>query len=67
MKKEIEAYISGCKTCGRTNPQEVLPEGSMKRFSTAEGPWKLVSVNYIVKFPILDDFNAILVIVDQFT
>lgn len=67
MKKEVEAYISGCETCGRTKPQRTQPEGLLNPLQIAEGPWKSVSMDYIVELPVSDGFNAILVIVDRFT
>lgn len=67
MKPEIKGYLSGYETCGRTKPKQGKPEGLLQPLQIAEGPWKPVSMDYIVELPNSKGFNSILVIFDCFT
>lgn len=66
MKKDLFLYLKGCKTCGRTNPSRSKPQGLLKPLGISEGPWKLVSLDFIVELPNSAGHNAMLVIVDRF-
>lgn len=67
MKDEVMDYLKGCETLGRTKVKRSLPEGLLKPLDIPQGPWKLISMDYIVELPTSNGYNAILVIVDQFT
>lgn len=67
IKKDTKAYIEGCEVCCKTKPRRARPEGLLNPLSIPEGPWKSVSLDYIVELPKSDGYNAILVMVDRFT
>lgn len=67
MKKDIEAYFKGCKTCQRTKSSTQAKAVPLHLKEVPVGPWTHISVDMITGLPDLNGHEALLVIVDQFS
>jgi len=65
MTKEVAKYVEGCNLCQRhKNRAEALTSKLMPNF-IPEKPWRHISANFIVKLPLAQGYDAILVICDH--
>lgn len=69
MKAEINNFVDSCKTCQRAKGlTQKLP---LKSLPVAEGPWKDITYDMIVKLPISkigkESYNSIFTIVDRYS
>ena len=67
MHRFIKSYVSTCDLCLRSKPSRHLPHSELAALPIPSGPWKSLSVDFIVDLPDSHGFNAILVFVDRFT
>jgi len=67
MNKDIEAYVSGCIVCQRTKVPKQAQHGLLKPLDVPVGPWSEISMDFIDQLPILNKYDAILVVVDRLT
>ena len=67
MRSFINEYISTCDQCKRCKASRHKPFGYLQSLPVAKGPWKSISMDFIVSLPESNKFTAILVIVDRFT
>ena len=63
MRKYINDYIASCDVCQRTKITRHRPYGLLEPLPIADQPWKSVSLDFIVKLPLSDGFDSILVVV----
>lgn len=67
MKLDIENHVKSCIECQKTKVSRKKTYGKLMPLPIATGPWKSVSMDFIVKLPLSNGFNAILVVVDRFS
>jgi len=67
LRKFVNDYVSTCETCARNKSPRQRPHGPLKPLPIPLGPWKSVSMDFIVELPKSNGFNAIYVCVDRFT
>ena len=69
-RKQITEIIAKCDSCRRNRISRDKRYDGIKRLEAPEGPWKSITMNFIVKLPPLKDpawgvrFDSILMIVD---
>jgi len=65
--KEVKQYMEGCNSYQRNkNYTEQLVDKLMPN-SIPERPWIYILTDFITKLPLAQDYNSILVVVDQLT
>jgi len=62
LKKDVEAYVSGCAVCQRTKPSHQRPSGHLRSLEVATQPWADISMDFIEELP-SSHHNSILVVV----
>jgi hypothetical protein len=67
MRQFVNEYIGSCETCARNKSPRQRPHGLLKPLPIPQGPWKSVSMDFIVELPPSNGFNAIYVCIDRFT
>ena len=67
MSKFINEYVSTCDVCNRTKTFPAKPQGPLKPNQTPEGPWQIITSDYIVKLPSSNGFDSVLVTADRFS
>jgi hypothetical protein len=63
MTEFVKAYIKGCAMCQTTKirPPVKVP---LKPTKIPEGPWKMITMDFITDLPTLKGYNSILMVVD---
>jgi len=67
MMKEIAKYVEGCNLCQRHKNRTEALAGKLMPNSIPEKPWRHISANFIVKLPLAQGYDAILVVCDRLT
>ena len=65
--KEVAKYIEGCDLCQRHKNQAKALAGKLMPNSIPEKPWRYISANFIVKLPLAQEYDTILVVCDCLT
>jgi len=63
----IRNWIESCHDCICSKTGRHKPYGLLQPLPIAAGPWKSISMDFIVKLPISNGFDSILVVVDRLT
>jgi hypothetical protein len=63
----INTYVQGCQTCQRDKAPRHKPVGLLKPLPIPSGPWRSISMDAIVKLPLPEGYDCIMVIVDRLT
>ena len=64
ITKFIKMYVGGCDKCQCNKSQAQLPAGKLMPNSAPERPWTHISVDFVVKLPEAQGYDAILVVCD---
>ena len=67
MTKEVTKYVEGCDLCQRHKNRAEAPVGKLMPNSIPEKPWRHISADFIVKLPLVQGYNTILVVCDHLT
>ena len=67
MRGFIEEYVRTCETCARNKTPRHRRHGQLQPLPIPGGPWRSVSMDFIVQLPLSDGYDAIYVCVDRFT
>ena len=67
MIKEIKKYIEGCNLCQRNKNQTEAPVGKLMSNEAPAKPWAHIIVDFIAKLPLVQEYDAILVVCNQLT
>ena len=67
MRKEIYKFVDSCVTCQKIKTVRTRDYGKLMPLPITTGPWKSISMDFIVKLPLSEGFDSILVIVDRFS
>ena len=65
VTKDIEKYIEGYDICQRIKNKIKIPVGNLKLSKVPEKPWTHLTVNFIMKLPIVARKDTILVVCDK--
>src|SRR5271155_4071218 len=63
----VNQYIRTCDTCARNKTPRHRRHGQLQPLPIPPGPWKSVSMDFIVELPPSQGYDAIYVCVDRFT
>ena len=67
MRRYIADYVASCVVCQRNKVSRQKPLGLLQPLPIPEQPWRSVSMDFIVKLPVSDGFDSIMVVVDRLT
>ena len=67
MTKEVAKYVEGCDLCQRYKNRAEAPAGKLMPNSIPEKPWRHISADFIVKLPLAQGYDTILVVCDCLT
>jgi len=67
MTKEVAKYIEGCDLCQRHKNQAETLAGKLMPNSIPEKPWRHISADFIIKLPLVQGYDAILVVYNHLT
>jgi len=60
-------YVDGCDACQRYKNQSKAPAGKLMPNVIPEKPWSHISADFITKLPLVQGYDAILVVCDCFS
>jgi len=68
MVPDIKAFVNTCASCQRAKPYPHKNAGVMVSHPVAEGPWSVITIDFITQLPsTMRGHDAILVVVDKFS
>jgi hypothetical protein len=67
QRQYIHRYVNNCNTCKRIKPIWHAPFGLLKPLQLPMRPWDLISMNFIMGLPEVDNCNVLWVIIDRLT
>ena len=67
MATTVKEYIARCNTCQRFKGSNAAPAGLLHPLETPSLPWEHISADFITDLPLSHSFDAILMVVDQFS
>ena len=65
IKTSMTGFVNSCEVCQRSKGHKQTVPG--KTMGIPERPWEEINYDFIVKLPISDGFDSILVVVDRFS
>ena len=67
MTSLVKDYISRCDRCARFKGTNQAPSGTLNPLEAPHMPWVDVIADFTTDLPISNEYNSILVIIDQFS
>ncbi|MBW0559107.1 hypothetical protein O181_098822 [Austropuccinia psidii MF-1] len=67
MNQFIKDDVSSCQQCSRNKNIHHKNFGLLKPLQISSGPWNSLSMDFINKLPLSNNFDSILVVVDRFS
>ena len=67
VTKEVKQYMEGCDACQRNKNHTEQLAGKLMPNSISKKPWVHISADFITKLLLAQDYDSILVVVDQLT
>jgi len=67
VTREVKRYVEGCDACQRNKNRTQPPAGKLMPNSIPEKAWTHISADFIMKLPLAQGYDAILVVVDRLT
>jgi len=67
MTKDVAKYVEGCNLYQRHKNQAEALVGKLMPNSIPEKPWRHISADFIVKLPLAQGYDAILVVCNRLT
>ncbi|MBW0514825.1 hypothetical protein O181_054540 [Austropuccinia psidii MF-1] len=67
MNQFIKYYVSSCRQFSRNKNIQHKKFGLLKPLQIPSGPWNSLSMDFITEFPLENNFDSILVVVDRFS
>ena len=67
MRADIYKFVDSCIICQKIKPSRKKEFGKLMPLPVPSGPWKSISLDFIVKLPISNGYDSILVVVDRFS
>jgi len=67
VTREVKRYVEGYNACQQNKNRTQLPAGKLMPNLIPEKAWTHISVDFITKLPLAQEYDSILVVVDRFT
>jgi RNase H-like domain found in reverse transcriptase/Integrase zinc binding domain/Integrase core domain/Reverse transcriptase (RNA-dependent DNA polymerase) len=67
LKKSISEHIQGCNVCQLNKGENVANPGLLQPIPIPEGPWSIVTMDFVCGLPKSGGKDVLLVVIDKFT
>jgi len=67
VSREVKRYVEGYDACQRNKNRTQAPAGKLMPNSIPEKPWSHISADFIMKLPLAQGYDSILVVIDRLT
>jgi len=67
VTREVKRYVEECDACQRNKNRTEQPAGKLMSNSIPDKAWTHISADFIMKLPLAQGYDSILVVVDRFT
>lgn len=67
LYRKVRSYVRKCDSCQRNKPTRHSPYGKLQLTEIPQEPWEWITIDFIVKLPLSDEKDSIIVIVDKLT
>lgn len=67
VRKYVKNYVLTCDQCQRSKTPRHKPHGLLQPLPVPHRPWISISMDFIVKLPLSQGYDSILVVVDRFS
>jgi transposase InsO family protein len=67
MSTFVKEYTNRCERCARMKPSNLAPPGKLHPLELPNIPWAEVTADFTTNLPLSNEFDSILVVVDQFS
>ena len=67
MNQDIRAYVASCDVCQKIKHTRQGPIGLLQPLPIPNGPFEVITMDFITELPPSNSFDSILVIVDKLT
>lgn len=67
MRADVLAFISSCGRCQQIKVDHRSTQGKLIPLPVPDRPWSTIGVDFIVKLPLSEGFDSIMVVVDHLT
>ena len=67
MRKDVEEFVKSCIICQKIKSSKQKVFGKLMPLPISSGPWKSLGMDFVVKLPVSNGYDSILVIVDRFS
>jgi transposase InsO family protein len=64
IRKDVISFVKSCDSCQRVKVIRQHPTGLLQPLPVPDQPWSVVGMDFIVKLPLSQGFDSILVIID---
>jgi len=65
VTRDIGKYVEGCDLCQRMKNRTEKPAGKLKLSEVPKKPWSHLTVDFIMKLPVVAEKDAVLVVCDR--
>ncbi|HVW99810.1 MAG TPA: reverse transcriptase domain-containing protein, partial [Candidatus Babeliaceae bacterium] len=67
LSQMVNKYVNGCRTCQKNKVFPQKPQGELNPNSVPDRPFQRITVDFIVKLPLSQGFDSIMVVTDRLT
>lgn len=67
MRQFVKRYVNHCQECSRNKNGSHKPYGLLQPLPIPETPWQSISLDFIVKLPVSEGYDSVLVVVNRLT
>ena len=67
MSHDIELYCKMCSTCATSKDANSKPTGLLHSLPIPDRPWQSIGLDFMGPLPKSNDFDYLLVVIDQLT
>ena len=67
LRRDVRSWVGECEVCARAKNEHTRAKGLLLPLPTPTGPWKHISLDFIVGLPKDQGHSAILVVIDSLT
>jgi len=67
VTKEVKKYIEECNVCQRNKNHTEAPIGKLMPNTILEKPWTYIIVDFIMKLPLAQGYDSILLVCNRIT
>ncbi len=67
LTRSLKQFLHSCTTCQQTKSSTSVPTGLLQPLPIPNAPWQHISLDFVVRLPLVSDFDSVLVVVDRFS